>query len=387
MIYFVFTKITGFSGQHNITLALLTLFREQKVSFKEIHLLPFRGKSVSGKLKILLFHYPRLALSAFTYFVKRKSRKVVISNFHQTTYSMLSFSLVMWPLLFLSGTRCTLILTLNGSIFYKWNPNGFKTRVFQFWLNRAQKIVVVGPKMAQFLNQKFGIAQDRIVQINNFTSVPSINKSWISEKHRKTQVIDITYLSLFVEKKGYEAFVNSIVELSKMNVRVPIRINFCGKFVRTEECSVHHTQRKLQSLIQELNEISSANPTITVRIFEHGISGADKDEILKDTHIFVLPTYYANEAQPIALIEAAANGAVLLTGTTGEIPYMFSKGSVCYLEHISEKEIAENLFQLIHDTDLRVRMSELSFQDIQNSYTFEGFKDSWSHLIGEVYSR
>ena len=53
------------------------------------------------------------------------------------------------------------------------------------------------------------------------------------------------------------------------------------------------------------------------------LSGDAKAEILRKTDLFCFPTYYANEGQPLNLIEAMAYGIPAVTTRWRAIPELF----------------------------------------------------------------
>jgi glycosyltransferase involved in cell wall biosynthesis len=54
------------------------------------------------------------------------------------------------------------------------------------------------------------------------------------------------------------------------------------------------------------------------------VDGKDKEEVLLETHVLVLPTRYPHEGQPLVLIEAMSAGAVPVTTDQGGIPDLMS---------------------------------------------------------------
>ncbi len=56
------------------------------------------------------------------------------------------------------------------------------------------------------------------------------------------------------------------------------------------------------------------------------VSGREKKELLLWGTIFILPTYYAMEGQPISILEAMATGNLILTTNHAGIPDIFEDG-------------------------------------------------------------
>jgi len=375
--FFTYTKINGYSGQNNISIQILKLLAISDSDYEEIHLFPLRSKTILGKLKVLMVYWPTLALKAFRFFSLHRAK--YISNFQQTTYSMLGFSLIHWPLLL--KKQHSLILALNGSIFYKWNKQGLNYRLFKLWLTRANSIATVGSNMESALHKQFGIDNQKLFRLDNFSANSIESVDFIFEKF-KSPVTNITYLSLFVEKKGYKEFVeaiNKVVDNNNLN----IKINFCGKFVITEECGISQTLENFHKTVQTLKKIGVENDSVDINIWDNGIYGEDKWSVLRDTHIFVLPTYYANEAQPIALIEAASTGAAIISGSTGEIPNMFSSDAIKLLDVISVDTLTSAIEELMLNRNQAIQMGKNAYQEYRARYTEERFNSAFLNLLNQ----
>lgn len=379
MIHLTYTKIKGYSGQNNVSVQLLKLFKSENIQIREIHLFPLRGKNMYRMISILGFYYPMLMLKSARFLISNKH--LFLANLQQTTYSMLGFSLVHWPLFFSLGKSKRLILALNGSIFYKWPKNSFNHRLFRYWTQKAHRIVTVGPIMEFGLKRDFAIASENLYRINNFTTF-AINKAFILKKH-ESDTIHITYLSLFVEKKGYKAFVESMILLCSENRTQQIQINLCGIFIKTEECSDLHSVENFKILVDRLKQAVVDRPNITLRVIDQGIFGAQKQKVLEQTHIFILPTQYANEAQPIAVIEAAANGAALIVGNTGEIPEMFSPKALELLATSDAQDIFDKMLPLIENKQYRIQMGLAAYEEALERYSADIFNERWLKLIHE----
>lgn len=121
-----------------------------------------------------------------------------------------------------------------------------------------------------------------------------------------SQVLHILYLSNFIESKGYKDVLNLAVE-AKKNGQIDVHFHFAGKFFKEEDYIF--TQNFIsQNQLQEY---------VTL----HGIvSGENKKELLQKSHIFILPTRYPNEGQPISILEAMGNAMSIITTNHAGIP-------------------------------------------------------------------
>lgn len=122
-----------------------------------------------------------------------------------------------------------------------------------------------------------------------------------------TQPLKVLYLSNFIETKGYK----EVLELAKMakenNANMFFR--FAGKFYDEKDRAYFDSfvaKNKLNDYVSYLGIVK----------------GEDKQELLSDSHVFILLTRYPNEGQPISILEALANGQTIITTNHAGIPDM-----------------------------------------------------------------
>lgn len=73
------------------------------------------------------------------------------------------------------------------------------------------------------------------------------------------------------------------------------------------------------------------------------ISGAQKQEALRQADLFCFPTYYQNENQPVNLIEAMAFGLPILTTRWRSIPELFPSDYRCLVDICSPGQVTDAL--------------------------------------------
>ena len=93
----------------------------------------------------------------------------------------------------------------------------------------------------------------------------------------------------------------------------------CGRLVASEYSSGRVGEREAEKWIVE--RIERINRTERVRVrWVKGAIGSEKAALFRKADLFVLPTRYAVEAQPLVLLEAMASGCAIVTTSIGEIP-------------------------------------------------------------------
>lgn len=145
----------------------------------------------------------------------------------------------------------------------------------------------------------------------------------------KKKQIDILYLSNFIKSKGYfEA-----LEAAKIYKGRPVNFHFAGKFFSKDE------EHEFKNFITN-NELDN--------VYFYGVvDGNQKKELIKTSDVFILPTYYHIEGQPISLIEAMANGLTIITTSHAGIPDIVSKENGYIIQPKNVKGIETAIQDLI----------------------------------------
>jgi glycosyltransferase involved in cell wall biosynthesis len=171
----------------------------------------------------------------------------------------------------------------------------------------------------------------------------------ISNKER----IEILYLSNFIKSKGYL----DVLEAAKSLKNEKVIFHFAGQFFNQQdekEFKDYIDRFKLENIVKY-----------------HGVvSGNDKKQLLRQSDIFVLPTYYPKEGQPISIIEAMGNGLAVITTNHAGIPDIVSEENGVIVNPKAPKEIREAVQYLIKHRDVLKRIAETN-----RSYTLRKFKE------------
>lgn len=195
---------------------------------------------------------------------------------------------------------------------------------------RASIIIVLGNLLVDQFSFVPGISEKlRIVpnglpkEIQNNSAKP---KSLI-----KSTSIRLLYLSNMIPTKGYLDVLEACRLLKER--QIPISCDFCGSFLRTiNEGEKHYSEEHFHRLTKQygLEEIVE---------FHGNVRGNAKQQLLQRDHLFILPTYYSWEGQPISIIEALALGTPIISTRYRGIPEQVIDAYNGYL--IAPKEPAE----------------------------------------------
>jgi glycosyltransferase involved in cell wall biosynthesis len=136
--------------------------------------------------------------------------------------------------------------------------------------------------------------------------------------------IEVLFLGLGAREKGLPDTVEALALLAK---RRPgsFRLTFAGSFAGESER--RHFLKRAAELGGAVRQVGFA-------------SEAQKRELFLGSDLFCLPTYYPNEGQPLALIEAMAYDLRIVTTRWRAIPGTLPTGNVWFVEPAKPRELA-----------------------------------------------
>lgn len=115
------------------------------------------------------------------------------------------------------------------------------------------------------------------------------------------------YLSNLMQEKGIIIFLKALLELQNQNVSYQAQI---GGAVTKE------MWMQVKPLLLQLKNVD----------YKGVVMGEEKKALFEWGNVFVLPTYYKMEGQPISILEAMATGSLIITTTQGGIPDIIKNG-------------------------------------------------------------
>lgn len=186
---------------------------------------------------------------------------------------------------------------IHGGYFRKMynSQNKFKQNILNFFIKNCTGTIVLGESLKSMfegilLENKIYVCEngvkDDVIATND-----EINQK--IERQRKDTKKRVLYLSNLMEEKG-------ILDLLKVIERFrddEIEFNLAGAIEPSIKNKIEDYLKKYQN-----------------KINYHGVvNGEQKKKLLLSNDIFILPTYYSNEGQPISILEAYATGCAVIT--------------------------------------------------------------------------
>jgi glycosyltransferase involved in cell wall biosynthesis len=220
---------------------------------------------------------------------------------------------------------------------------------FLFRLNRG-KVIVQNEEDARFLRKELAFMKDDIVLIKGSgVNMDEFN----SETSAKDKSI-ILFASRLLVQKGVRDFVEAAKIVKK--TRPELRFVIVGKLDENNPNSIIKTQ------LEDWNR----NENIESWGYRDDIS-----EVINQSKIVVLPTYYG-EGVPKVLIEAASCARPIIATDVPGCREIVIDGKNGYLIPVhSPEEIATKILKIVKDENLCIRLGEEGRKLVKNEFSIE----------------
>ena len=192
----------------------------------------------------------------------------------------------------------------------------------EFFLKRLAGVIVLGPAHRDIFEG--AVAKDRIYTVPNFAEEHVFARSEaIDAKFATTEPLKILFLSNFLPGKGHIELLDAVARLNDDD-RLRVSISFAGRFQSADE------ERDFLRRIERMPNVRYCGV----------VAGEEKRKLLAEAHVLCLPTYYAYEGQPIAILEGYAAGCAVITTNHSGIGDIFADGVNGY---VVEERSADSL--------------------------------------------
>ena len=253
----------------------------------------------------------------------------------------------------------------NYSGFYNSLSTFFKKRLIKT-LNKVDKIIVEG----SYTKEQFSFMEDyinKVIVIPNGLPGKDIKVNYDCKVYDSEQTFNMIFLSNMIASKGYLDVLKAVDLLVNIHER-NVHCIFAGKFIMTSDVQEDAANSKTY-FFEYLKE---HNLTAKVEYFE-SIYGNSKEHAFSNSHAFLLPSYYINEGQPLAVLDAMAYGNVCIVTNYRLIPDMINVDNGLFVEAKSPESIVEKIIYLMDNPKSFSSMSKAAIERYQLNYTFDRY--------------
>lgn len=221
-----------------------------------------------------------------------RSRGKDIAYFVPSARSGLIFNLLLSPLLRTAFKQ----VWLHHHVSRYFRQRDWRLSLFLRILGTKASHITLSDEMSADLHRLYGSSES--ISINNaaFLSAPPLHVS--DEGELKT----IGFIGNVSEEKGIFKFIEVVEKLNGLGIAT--------KALVAGPCDNPDVSQEVTAFVER---------SPTTRRYLGLVSGDAKAKFFRDTDIVLFPSSYANEAQPMVIFEALANGVPVLATTVGYI--------------------------------------------------------------------
>jgi glycosyltransferase involved in cell wall biosynthesis len=160
------------------------------------------------------------------------------------------------------------------------------------------------------------------------------------------QIVRVLYLAHCTREKGaFDAMAGVALANKKLAAQhspVSLRLTVTGTFVAPDD------KMEFEKLMKD---------AAIAKCVEYAgfVAGPQKEQLLREADIFCFPTFYANENQPVNLIEAMAFGLPIVTTRWRSLPELFPAGYAGLVDVRSPEQIADGLVESLTEDGENLR--------------------------------
>jgi glycosyltransferase involved in cell wall biosynthesis len=280
--------------------------------------------------------------------------------------------------------RKPIFLHLNGGgykKFYETRSSLFQ-RLIKWTISRATCIIVLG----ELLRDQFFFLDDKSIVkvVPNGLPEPGGDRELLAKSTPKVAPIAeqqqkwrILYMSNLMETKGYHVLFSACKNLIAKQ-QMMFEVDFCGEFVKST-VEPGRAQELQEDFLGEIGRDEYA-PFFNY----HGtVKGDQKQELFEQAHIFVLPTIYPWEGQPISIIEAMACGTPVISTRHAGIPEQVDHEQTgLLLDEPTAAALADALERLMSmSSDEYSSMSQAAIKKYETQFTKEQHLNNMLQLL------
>jgi glycosyltransferase involved in cell wall biosynthesis len=240
---------------------------------------------------------------------------------------------------------------------------GLKKKIFYFLISSASRGIVLSESLrANFIGL---LSNDRVFVVENFAGNELYDKFNPSLREKEKPVI--LFLSNLIAQKGIIDVLDAFIILKKANVNFKAYI--AGKIEQEFESIINEKLQILGDFVE----------------YKGIIYGEQKYQLLNKSNIFILPTYYKMEGQPISILEAMAMGNIIITTKHAGIPDVVSTKNGYFVEKKNPEDIARTLTDIAKDIQRQIENFEsFNISYSKNNFTEELFSEKIIKIVNEI---
>jgi glycosyltransferase involved in cell wall biosynthesis len=260
---------------------------------------------------------------------------------------------------------------LHGCDFLRFYENSGWLKKFIKWsYSKIDTNIILLPSMK---NQFSEFPNSKIEVIANCYS-SEFNSYRMNVSEKKTQV---TFLSNLLYSKGVFVFLDAACELLNLNEDVIVKI--AGMPMGDDYMSAKDVGVKFMEESKKLKRLYPERYH-----YLGGIKGRRKENLLKESSIFVLPSFYKTEGFPLSIIEAMYYGNAVVTTDHNYLGDIISMHNGFLVKPCSHEEIVRSISVLLNDKTKLSSMQRFNHNEAVKRYNPRDFDNRVGKIINQL---
>ena len=262
------------------------------------------------------------------------------------------------------------VLHLHGAgfrEFYAGAPKLLRRRIRQSF-GRVDAAIVESPCLRDTFNGILPDSKTFVVPngVDNEFLLSEVDLLAKMERRASTSSTTFLYLSNMIKSKGY---MDVLVAASRVcDRRSDCRVVFAGPFP---------TDVERRSFLAAIESAAAGGRISYVGV----VDAEEKYGLLRDSDVFVLPTYLP-EGQPISILEAMGAGMPIVTTRYGAIPDLIASGiNGVFVQRQNPEDLTNAMLVLCDERDTVSRMGLANRAKIMECFTEERYTESMVELF------
>ena len=251
------------------------------------------------------------------------------------------------PLIFANTLRKKKVIHLHGAMFdVYYNKARFLEKILiRYLFSVADKVIVLSNEWSRKIT--IFCELNKIVIIPNSVSIEPPPKDILSKKYSRP------YRILFLGEIGPRKGAYDLLEAVRS-------LNMDCSWIRVELCG----NGEIENIRKRVNELGLEK----VSRIPGWVSGQEKQALLEEACLYVLPSYH--EGLPMSILEALATGTPVITTAVGGIPDAVRDGYNGFLVATnSPRQLADRIEEVLNDKSLWRRLAKNALLTIRDNFS------------------
>ncbi|HEX9917342.1 MAG TPA: glycosyltransferase family 4 protein [candidate division Zixibacteria bacterium] len=257
------------------------------------------------------------------------------------------------------------VIHLHGGYFKTFFNQGtwLRKKYIKFVFKYVDRGIVLGYCLKYLLEDV--LPKDKIDVVCNGVDVQPFDS--VESQRQEKRKFKILFAGVLEESKGFFDLIKAVPTLARHYPDIEVLV--AGRW------QANGLKNIVESYVRK-NDLEKYVRFVGV------VTGEEKMNLFKSSDVFVLPTYYHLEGQPVVILEAMAAKLPVITTNRGSIKEMITDRENGFLiSPRSPGEIAEKVALLIEDKSLKEKMGELNHKKVKERFTLDGYVDGVMQVI------